>query len=175
MQKMWEEKGSEMKPLNEYAGDVLKEAESSLKWPYIISDGTALGFHREGDFIKTDTDIDIVMIAYDGIGKDVKEWLGWHCIREIHKEGKLSQLAFMHKDVLFDIYFYYREGDNYVNVDDDNRKTVIPKRLFDNPCFVETKYGSLPFPSSPQEYLVLRYGDDWMIPQNKKPTFQEYL
>ena len=159
--------------LNENAPDVFMDAIPKIKCPFVVSDGTALGLYREGDFIKGDSDIDIAIIFYKGVDQDVKEWLhGYECFREIWKDGKLSQLAFLKDGVIFDTYYHYKKGKNYTNKNEENQMTIMPCYLYDKPTLFKTKYGVVPMPSDIEEYLVRRYGDDWMIPSKKKVTFQ---
>lgn len=154
---------------NEIAGEVLKDAIKQLNMPYWVSAGTALGFYRDKDFIEGDTDIDIEMAYYEGIDKDILERLNFDLIRTCYHEGKVQQMAFISKGTIFDIYFYEKVGDEYININEMGEMR-FPTRYFDELEHIETKYGTLPFPSPIEDYLKYRYGD-WQTPSNKKGLY----
>lgn len=144
----------------EKAGKVLQEVIPKLP-RYWVSAGTALGLYRDKDFITGDTDIDVEML------EDVE--LDYPLIRTVTHEGKIQQRAYLINDTIFDIYFYQKEGDEYVNY---NEQGVMrfPCYYFDTLEIIETKYGTLPFPSPVEDYLKYRYGD-WQTPSNKKGLY----
>lgn len=148
-------------------GDVLKDAIRKLNAPYWVSAGTALGLYRDGDFVPGDTDIDIALVGYDGIEKDMPLF---ELIRTVYHEGKPQQLAYMDGGIIFDVYIHWSEGDDYVNYN-ERGKQRMPKWMYDEQTFIETKYGKLPFPKDPEKYFEIRYGD-WKTPQNKKANYE---
>lgn len=154
----------------EVAGRILKEGIEKLNMPYWVSAGTALGLYRDKDFPEGDTDVDIAMVGYEGIDKDIKERLNYEPLRSVYHEGKPQQLAFITNDIIFDIYIHWQDGDEYVNRGESG-KQAMPLYMYKDLKQIETKYGKLYFPSNPEEYFKIRYGDDWTIPQNKKPIF----
>lgn len=162
-----------LNPLKDNAGKILKEATDRISHPYWLSAGTALGMYRDEDFIKGDTDIDIAMIGYEGIDKDIIDALeGYKIVRTAFYDGNPMQIAFMTEDTVFDVYFHWPEGDNMVNYNTSG-KTVMRADIYKNIKFFNTKHGLYPFPSPIEEYLEIRYGDDWRTPKNSKPSFEE--
>ncbi len=162
-------------PLNEHAPDIFKEVSGKLK-NYWVSAGTALGLYRDKDFIPGDTDLDFAMIGYDGVMADIMDsffnnFQGWKLGRTIIDEGRIMQLCLVKDEVLVDLYFHYAEGDNYVNYSESGKQTM-PKEIYDNLEIRETKYGKVSFVKDIEKYLTIRYGNDWAIPQNKKPRFE---
>jgi hypothetical protein len=162
----------EMNPLegkSQY-GEVLLEALrlDGLRW--YISSGTALGLYRDGDYIPQDTDIDIGIIAEPGVNlrQNVINRLEMQLVREITHEGMPMQLAFMHNDIIFDVYFYYIQPDGtFINHNDQGDMVKQPFEIRTR----DTKYGVLPFPHPIEDYMVMRYGKDWKIPSNKKGLY----
>lgn len=162
-----------IKPLKANAVQIMHEALALLDMEYWMSAGTALGLYRDGDFIKGDTDIDIAMKGYDGVDKDILSKLkDFTIIRSAYWLDMPMQLAFIKDEIIIDIYFHWEEGDNFVNYN-SNGKTIIPKEIY-NPVFLDTKYGKLPFPNTPERYFEIRYGKDWRVPQEKKPIFYPF-
>ena len=156
-----------VQPMGDNAEQVLKKAVDFLKVPYWMSAGTALGLYRDGDFVPGDTDIDIALVGYDGIEKDMPPF---ELIRTVYHEGKPQQLAYMEDGIIFDVYIHWSEGDDYVNYN-ERGKQRMPKWMYDEQTFIETKYGRLPFPKDPEKYFEIRYGD-WQTPQNKKAHYE---
>jgi hypothetical protein len=140
----------------------------NLKWCFAF--GTALGLYREKRIIPKDSDVDI-MILSDGIDQElVKEAFEKHytLVRTVTYNGRYHQLAFQAKDnFIIDLCFYFTEGENYTSFCEggywkDPVKTIGGFKLFD------TNYGLYPLPENIEDYLVDRYGDDWMIPDYDK-------
>ena len=159
--------------LPENAGELLQDFISKIKHPFWVSAGTALGLYRDKDFIQGDTDLDIAMIGHVGIENVIKLWLAdYRPFREVYVDDKVMQLAFEKDDVVYDIYFHWpsEDGKNYINIAGYGM-SIMPKRIYDNPVIIETKYGFLPFPNKPGEYFTIRYGQDWEVKQEKKPFF----
>ena len=156
----------------ELAGKVLLEGVSKLNIPYWVSAGTALGLYRDKDFIDGDTDIDIAMVGFEGIDKSIKERLDFEEIRNVYHEGRPQQIALRKDGIIFDIYIHWQEGDDYVNYGESGRQRM-PLYMYNDLKTINTKYGELNFPSNPEEYFRIRYGEDWSIPQNKKPAFEK--
>ena len=153
------------------AGETLIEGIVALNLPYWVSAGTALGLYRDKEFIDGDTDVDIAMIGFEGIDTFIRERLvGFDEIRNVYHEGKPQQLAFMKNNTIFDIYLHWQENDTYVNYGEMG-KQVMPVYMYSSLKKLDTKYGELNFPSDPEEYFKIRYGD-WQIPQNKKAHYE---
>ena len=158
-----------IEPLKENFGQILKEGTDSLKMPYWISAGTALGLYRDKDYIKGDTDIDVEVMGYVGIGLDiVTNMKGFELVRSVITDGRPMQLAFQKDRTIFDIYIYWDEGDDVVNRN-DMCTLRLPKKFLKTET-IETKYGKYPFPSPIEEYLVYRYGD-WLTPKQDKGIY----
>jgi len=141
-----------------------------------ISAGTAIGLYRDGDFIPTDTDIDI------GVRTDKTKQpilLPLRLIRTVtftdHEDNeRYAQTAYYddENDCIFDVFYYH---------DDINEGELVSwgeSGIIRKPAFgikeLPTKYGMLPFMHPIEEYLEDRYGD-WKTPSNGKYKYNETL
>jgi hypothetical protein len=159
-----------MKPLNGNAPEVLQMAHR-LKIKYWVAAGTLLGLYRDGDFIKGDTDIDIEVEGYEGVEADlVGTFSDMDLIRTVHWRGKPMQVAFMCKDVIFDVYVFWRDGDFMVNHNDCGTMQ-IPARFYEDLAILRTEYGDFPCPEPLEDYLVIRYGKSWEYPASHKGLY----
>ena len=154
---------------------LVKGVEQIKQHHYVLNAGTALGFYRDKDFIPNDTDIDVVILTDKDSVQDITRLEGFrsYLFNNSKWDNKLPvQRAFVDEEngCLFDIYFYYREGDKsvapYVTHD-----LVIPTRLYQDRKELETKYGKFFFPSPIEEYLEANYGPDWRTPKEDKGIF----
>lgn len=134
---------------------------SQMKGKWFISDGTLLGFHRNKDFIPQDTDIDVAVMV-DDVAPDID--LDMELIRTATWDDKIVQKAYRDlNECIFDIFFYYKEGDYYVTRGDYGFIKLPAYEIID----YKTKYGTFPAPKQTEEYLTLRYGD-WKTPKQDK-------
>lgn len=159
-----------MDPLNmDVAPDVLKQA--YLFNEYFISGGTLLGLYRDGDFIDGDTDIDIDVLGYDGIGEDLLNTFGGHMdlIRTGHYKKRPMQMAFMYKWTIFDVWVFWREDYSVVN-HNDMGVMKVPVWFYEHSENIETKYGNFRAPGPIDKYLIYRYGD-WKTPSKSKGIY----
>lgn len=160
----------DLNALPPHAPSILIEGASRFA-KYWLSAGTALGLYRDNDLIEGDTDIDIAMIGYDGIEKEIRgKMADYELLRTTHHEDKPMQLAYRKNEVIFDIYIHWPEGDNYVNYG-ERGKQIMPARIYKQAMKLPTKYGDFYFPDPIEEYLTIRYGSDWHIPQRIKPHY----
>jgi len=134
---------------------------------YWLSAGTALGMYRDGDFIPSDTDIDIEMWVDDEY--TLPERFSRYVTQD--SQGKPGQRAYIDtkNNVIFDIYFYEKKGNMAVST--INSRLTFPIEWFENKKKLPTKYGELYFPNPIEEYLEHRYGKTWKTPDNKKGLF----
>jgi hypothetical protein len=147
---------------------------------YWICAGTALGFHRDKDFIDRDTDIDVGVEAnwynpfLHGLAERIiREMCGMKLLQTQYEQGRPMQIAFIDdNNVIFDIYFYYTNylPDKVINFN-INGQMVMPYKLFMKKDMIKTKYGEFPFPSPIEDFLTIRYGEDWRTPKNDKGIF----
>lgn len=147
----------------------------------VLSDGTVLGFVREGDFIKWDFDVDFFVDSADVMGKEhniVKSFKNRGFIIVKVRSGKTDwKVAVEKEDLHIDVRSFYRKGDNFISkVRRSNRKFSVytmPSKYMDNLQEI-TFYGEEYFiPEDTDGYLTHLYGD-WRTPI-RSVRHDEYL
>lgn len=136
-----------------------------VKW--YLGFGTALGLYRDKDFIKGDTDVDLVIIADENtptLEIDEAFEKEFTFIRSVSNYDKQMQSAFQGNDgFIVDVCYFYEDGD-YLYSDAEGGTFKDLKSTIGTPKLLETKYGSFPIPENIEEYLIARYGD-WKTPK----------
>lgn len=130
-------------------------------YKYYLSFGTALGFHRDKDFIPEDSDIDISLPADKINPEDVvnifKQY--FFLLRLAERGGKIHQAAFQDDDgFIVDLQFFYK-GISYCEGGRWEHKFKIKE--------IDTKYGTFPFPEPIEKYLTDTYGN-WKVKSQDK-------
>lgn len=140
---------------------------------YFLTFGTLLGEVREGNFIKGDDDVDIVVTEEEKL---------YDCLPYLWEHG-----LFINRIWRTELYTFHTEGrrghiDMYIMRPIDKwpyknwcmsiRGHYTPKKFFNK---IETgKYFigdvSYPYPENPENLLAWWYGKSWRIPQSKKAT-----
>jgi len=156
-----------IKPVETYkrASSILKR----MNVPFWVAAGTALGLYRDGNFISHDTDIDIEIIGYpEGlIGAFEKE--GFQICRIWRHNNNYMQTAFYDIENgrnIFDIYYYYKEGEDLVN-HNDHGKMIIPGRFTNSIEMLLYMGEEFPFLKPVEDYLEVRY-KNWRKPEPRK-------
>lgn len=135
-----------------------------IKQPWWLSAGTALGFYRDGDFIKDDTDFDIGVLAHKG--QQPIEIPTLQEFRRLMVGEYLIQQAFQDKrGVILDIYFYYEDvyPGKFFTISEMGGIIQTPFETKNR----QTKYGSFPFPHPIEDYLEESY-QNWKEPSGDK-------
>lgn len=148
---------------------------------YYVSEGTALGFYREGGFIKHDDDIDVAIPVERELDENllIKLFvndLGMQIGRKLTYWGKLQQLACYDADnVLFDMCFYWKDKrDDYVwRAPECKRPYRLNIKYFGEPFIFDFHGRAYPLFCHTEEWLRYRYGDNWRIPETSKGDWRE--
>ena len=159
-----------------------KDALDNVEIPFHLHSGTALGAHREKDFIKHDNDVDLAVFHKDvstplQVRKIIKSMENNGFVLS-EKMGKLSrglELQFVHEktDVSLDIFWVYEStyrGKKYYilqsyfgKCDEYKHKACVwayrPYRT------IKVNFLGHVYNVMPQKTLVDAYGADWRIPK----------
>ncbi len=145
---------------------IAKKVLNSLGMKYWLTDGTLLGFYRDGNFIQGDTDVDI--------GVFIDEWTpqlistfkknGLRLLRVNGSKDRGLEYTFTRKGVNLDVFFFYRE-DDYVWHATWLGNEMIRYRF---PHFDVKDYEfmghTFSAPANIEEYISLKYGENWRTP-----------
>ena len=135
---------------------------------FILFFGTLLGAVREHDFIKNDTDIDVVTADEDGLLNviPILQENGFLFIR--YYSSKTRTIYSFSKDgVYIDVYLAKRAGKNHYYL--CGAKTSAS--FIENCQAVDFIGESFVIPSEYEKILSMLYGKDWRIPQDKPSKF----
>lgn len=164
-------KGKNAELTQEIGCDAVKD------YHYWITSGNLLGIYRDKKLIDFDTDIDIGILLNEGDNptSDILEKLkniNFTLIRSVFDNDSPMQLAFMDNDrqVIFDIYFFYRQNNIAVNYNPEGY-IEKPLKFIEELGSIEFQGKNYPVPNYLEEYLVWRFGD-WKVPATNKVAWQ---
>lgn len=144
---------------------------------YRLTDGTALGLHRESGFIKHDDDIDIdILNATKKQIKLLKIKLNMKIGREVIYNNKTQQIAFYDEEgFIFDVVFWYGNDSLIYNYCERDYERVQDAKYFqkDKLELIDFNGAQYPMPTPIEEWLVMRYGNDWKTPKTYKGDWKE--
>lgn len=173
------------------------ELASKYDWNYSLIFGTLLGAYREKNFIKNDDDIDIIVNR-----KNINPFLVNQMIScgftlkavYMSSDKEMAHVSFYYHGITFDIYGFnvnYHGGDSVLFVPNppngmDWQQSA--EKNYYQACRVHFNYigtETIQFQgvrceilTNTKEFLSNIYGEDFMIPQNKKgfqSPFYEYV
>lgn len=152
------------------AEESLKEAKEILDRlgvSFILSSGTVLGAIRHKGFIPWDDDVDFLsVIGHNGTTEESADIAvaafranGYFAHFRRGAGGMGMSMIRNHLRIGWD---FYRVVDEHVVVYPGIR---LPIRLFDPPKEIDFMGGRFLVPNPPEEYLRLKYGEEWMVPK----------
>jgi len=170
-----------MQPLTNYAYETMADACNILDRigvKYRLTDGTALGLYRQGEFIKHDNDIDVDIFEVDQ--NDIKLLInnfianGYLIGRVAVYNGQVQQVIFYDENnVIFDIVIWYQNNKLYVNNSEKGYVRTQEAKYFQS--LTEWQYNGFRYqmPGFLEEWMVMRYGPDWKIPKTYKGDWKD--
>lgn len=156
--------------------EMTKKIMENSKCKYRLTDGLALGLYREGGFIKHDDDLDFDIIDTYDYKSLVKTYTSYkfHIGRIVFYEGKIQQLVFYNNEkVVIDFNFWYRNNEFVLNYAEEGFIRKQSSLFFDQLTFSTFKGQIYPLPGNIEEWLCMRYGNDWRIPKKSKGDWKE--
>ena len=147
----------------------------SLYCNYRLTDGTALGLYREGGFIPHDDDIDIdILNATDEQIIGLKNKMEMRIVREVVLNKKTQQIAFCDKEgFIFDLVFWYQENEFIFNYCEKGYERIQNIKFFKDLNSINFRGKQYPMPGAIEEWLEMRYGNDWRVPKTYKGDWKE--
>ena len=160
-------------PMDPAAGErALKEAKEILDQLgviFVLSSGTCLGAIRDSAFISWDDDIDLIsVIGSHGLTEEIVD----RAVATFREKGYFVyqaagtdrgvQAYSMMKDYVRIGWESYRIIDGSISV---YPKTRIPATFFTQPKEITFLGEQFLVPNPPEEYLRLKYGEEWMVPK----------
>ena len=144
---------------------------------FILFYGSLLGYHRDGQFIHNDDDIDVI------VPRSCREKLLQY-ITDNH--SKTIRITFSNDDILqlsvidadnnkmigpFDIYFYEEPSNsNDILIRQDGNLLFKRCDIFPTHSVIFNGHSIL-IPNNPAEILTELYGPDWKIPKTKNVDY----
>lgn len=151
----------------------LAEASRQLDgFTHFVDAGTLLGIWRDGRLIPHDTDLDFaIVVDWVKPGK-VPALKGIKEVRTITAKGRPMQRAYLHGDVIVDLYYYWTGIEPCVAVNKSDMGTMrMPLELVDFRKAHEFEGVTVQIPQDPDAYLEWRYGSSWRIPARSKQSW----
>ncbi len=145
---------------------------NSINVTHWLTDGTLLGYYREGKLLAHDKDADLGVFIKDYKPEIITAFKkkGWK-LRYVF--GKLSvgfELTFEKNKEHIDLFFFYEEGDKFWHGAwsyFDGKKRNLIKYYYDKFSLKETDFLGEKFliPADTLHYIETKYGKDWKTPQ----------
>lgn len=128
--------------------------------PYVVNFGTALGIHRDGRLIPTDTDIDVCVLpdALPAVRAVLSDWP----LAKVRppKGGEPCQLLWYPEELIVDFSVWKPHDDGW-----SYEKFTMPADMWDAD-WRDTPYGRVPLPNRVEDILESLYGD-WRTPLHR--------
>lgn len=171
-----------LRQMKKYGYDSLRyimEISEKEGWDVMPIFGTLLGFIREGDFIKHDNDIDLVVAP----GHDPKqmaqilvEKYGLKFDQALSYHGQVTEFSVEHHGISIDFFFFEEEGNKtrvsayfwnsnepYTDARQNNVQFVYHPKI-EAFKYIDIKGISVKVPTNSEEFLYCEYGKGWNIP-----------
>ena len=149
--------------------DVLFEAHSLLRSINVdswLTDGTLLGYYREGDFISHDIDVDLGVRSVQWSPK-ILTLMESNDFETIRQEGTIDnglEYSFVKDGVCIDFFFFYSDGHRVWH--SAWLKGLQLKFYYPDFALKEIEFLGKKFkvPEDEEVFLKLKYGGGWRVP-----------
>ena len=135
---------------------------------FVLFFGTLLGAIREKNFIKNDSDIDVVTSDEDGLLNIIPclQENGFSFIRYYSSRTR-TVYSFSRNGVYIDLYLAKKAGENKYFLEG----AKIPTSFVEEFKTIDFLGESFAIPVEYEKILVMLYGKDWRIPQSREGFF----
>jgi phosphorylcholine metabolism protein LicD len=151
---------------------------------YCLACGTLLGAIRDGDFIKHDSDIDLILTEPLESDK-VRGLLLENGYKRIHRFGSTEnglECSFEKNGIKTDLFYLYKDDEKcWISLWKPTGSEERKQLFYDFPLWLFQKFSRFKFrgvsmnmPASPEKYLRIHYGDwreivkDWRWDESPK-------
>ncbi len=143
--------------------------------PMWLTDGTLLGFHRQGGFLGHDLDMDIAapIACFDDSIAQAFLGAGWQLKRMLGEVTCGLEQTWVKGDVYLDIFYFYPEGERLWHGawrrDKQTKKRNLIKYYYEPFTIGHREYLGhvFPVPEDVESYVAQKYGPDWRIPRTQ--------
>ena len=145
----------------------VKQVLDQLKVVFLLGSGSCLGAVRDNAFIPWDDDIDLVsVIGFNGLTVESTDVTA----AALRNKGYfVREMDGIYSKELMTMKNHVRVTLEFVHIIDGNVYAYpgvrLPARLFTRPKEIEFLGEKFLVPNPPEEYLRLKYGEEWMIPK----------
>jgi hypothetical protein len=142
-----------------------------------VSDGTLLGYLRNGRLIDHDNDIDFdVLYSKNNIDKikNIAKQLGLIRCREVIYKRRIQQLTYYDKnEIIYDFIFWNEGGKFLLNYSEPGYVRIMPDEFLRD--LKKCTYGDLELeiPVNSLQWLEFRYGKSWSMPKKYKGDWKD--
>jgi fukutin len=136
---------------------------------YWLTDGTLLGFYRDGDFISGDKDVDIGVFI-DDLPDNLLHIFrknGLYLLRENGSKECGLEYTFTRKGVNLDIFFFYKEKDFVWHAAWLHNQIIKFRYSYFEIKKISALGHEFNAPENIEDYLLLKYGKNWRTPIKK--------
>ncbi len=145
----------------------VKQILDGLGVVFLLGSGSCLGATRDHAFIPWDDDIDLVSVmGINGLTEEIVAAAA-EALRE--KGYFVGEVRMGHSNAFVTMKDYVRLSFECVRIVDDTIHLFpgfrIPANMFTQPKEIEFLGEKFLVPNPPEEYLRLKYGEEWMVPK----------